>query len=187
MKKACLVFFFLLICHFLVFAQIPEDSTNKNRFWVWASLGPGVSGSDALGGNLNANFVLNDEYFSVQYITMKENQFDFNIYKPDDSRYEINATYGAYTSSGHVLASASGGLCYINSIVHEVIGYNPDALFSNEIYSEVESASWGVTGKMQLLVRSKSFGIGPSLAISYSKNNSYLSLFLDVAFGFENE
>jgi hypothetical protein len=191
MKRSILVFFLLLICQFSVFAQIPDVDSNKkdieNNFWAWLSFGPGLSGNDALGINLNGNFVINNEYFSVQYINMKENQFDFNIYEPADSRYEINATYGIYNSYKHILASASGGLCYINRTFHEVSGYNDNALFNNEIYNEVTSASWGVTGKMQFLIRTKSFGIGPSLAVSYSEDKSYLSLFLDIAYGFENE
>lgn len=191
MQRPFLVFSLLLVLPVLVCAQISETNNfpaNPTRFSAWASAGIGFSDNQALGFNLNASIIVLNEFFTIQYLNMKTNQTDFNFFKPVDSRYEINATYGIHTAPKHVLAALSGGICYRKEHLNVVVGEKTNDLFgTNPIYEEVEKDGVGITVKGQLLVKTDSFGIGPSLVLSRVKSNTYLSFFLDIAFGGEEE
>ncbi|MHB8158266.1 MAG: hypothetical protein ACYDEQ_12855, partial [Desulfocucumaceae bacterium] len=184
MKSSFFTLFTLLIIPLQLYSQTAEYSAyNKGSIdTYWVSGGLGISGNEAIGLNASVYATLKGHCFSAQFIDMKENQWDIN-FKPVNSRFEINATYGRHAITDHTVAIAMFGLCYVKSNIHEVVGYDPYALFNNEIYEEVEKTALGITGKLQFLVKAKYFGIGPSLVVNYTKNKSNVSLFLDIAMG----
>ncbi|MDO9390701.1 MAG: hypothetical protein Q7U71_02895 [bacterium] len=190
MKRYGCLLFLILLCAFSATAQVFDRSTvdKEEPKLGWISLGLGAADS-LFGFNVNACILVSKHCFSAQYVQAKEILFLNFSDKPENSRYEFNLTYGRKTSTNSVIALGSIGACYMNERIYEVVGsYNddPDDWFgfgTEYIWAARQRSYYGIIAKGQILLRTKTLGIGPSIAVSFTGERTFLSIYLDVAFG----
>jgi hypothetical protein len=190
MKKYGYFASLILILSFSATAQVPDNRLveKEGQKLGWVSFGLG--GADSLMGfNVNTYMIIDKHCFSAQYAQSKEILFLNFSDKPENSRYEFNLTYGRKASTNNVIALGSIGACYMNERIYEVVGsYNDDPDdwfgFSTEyIWAARQRSYYGIIAKGQILLRSKTLGIGPSFAVCFTGERAFISIYLDMALG----